>query len=235
MKATTILIADDSREIRDVVRIMLESEGYQVVEAASGEEALSLARSTGAPVDLYILDVMMPGLDGFETCRSLRQFTHAPVLFLTAKSQDSDKADGFSSGGDDYLVKPFSSTELVARVQAILRRYFVYQGKDAQRSDGEDLRLDNVEIRPRTNEVLRDGMPVYLTDIEYRILLVMAQNRKRIFTAQELYEIVWNEPYLYTSNNTVMVHIRNLRKKLEQDPQNPRLIKNIWGKGYRIE
>ncbi|MFQ9871533.1 MAG: response regulator transcription factor [Oscillospiraceae bacterium] len=235
MKATTILIADDSREIRDVVRIMLESEGYRVLEAASGEETLELAQNPNSLVALYILDVMMPGMDGFETCRSLRRFTHAPVLFLTAKSQDSDKADGFSSGGDDYLVKPFSSTELVARVQAILRRYFVYQGKDAEHSDQEDLFLDNVQIRARTNEVLRDGKPVYLTDIEYRILLLMARNRKRIFTAQELYESVWNEPYLYTSNNTVMVHIRNLRKKLEQDPQNPRLIKNIWGKGYRIE
>ena len=235
MKATTILIADDSREIRDVVRIMLESEGYRVLEAASGEETLELAQNPNSLVALYILDVMMPGMDGFETCRSLRRFTHAPVLFLTAKSQDSDKADGFSSGGDDYLVKPFSSTELVARVQAILRRYFVYQGKDAEHSDQEDLILDNVQIRARTNEVLRDGKPVYLTDIEYRILLLMARNRKRIFTAQELYESVWNEPYLYTSNNTVMVHIRNLRKKLEQDPQNPRLIKNIWGKGYRIE
>ena len=116
MKATTILIADDSREIRDVVRIMLESEGYRVLEAASGEETLELAQNPNSLVALYILDVMMPGMDGFETCRSLRRFTHAPVLFLTAKSQDSDKADGFSSGGDDYLVKPFSSTELVARV-----------------------------------------------------------------------------------------------------------------------
>lgn len=226
-----ILFADDDPEIREVVRILLESEGYEVLEAADGGAAIQMADDT---VDLIILDVMMPECSGFSACTRIRKKTAAPILFLTAKSQESDKMMGFSAGGDDYLSKPFSYTELTARVKAMLRRYCVYGGK--QEMEEEDvIALQNLYISTKFNEVRKNGEEIYLTDLEYRILLLLAKNRRKIFTAQNIYESVWEEPYFYTANNTVMVHIRNLRKKLEDEPQNPKYIVNVWGKGYRIE
>lgn len=224
-----ILLADDDPEIRGVVRILLESEGYQVVEASDGAQAVSAADGT---VDLIILDVMMPACDGYSACMEIRKKSTAPILFLTAKTQDSDKTMGFSAGGDDYLAKPFSFPELVSRVKALLRRCYVYCGGQP---DPHILQIQDLSIDTAFNEVKKNGGEIFLTDLEYRILLLMAKNRTKIFTIQNIYESVWEEPYFYTSNNTVMVHIRNLRKKLESDPQNPRYIKNVWGKGYRIE
>lgn len=226
-----ILFADDDPEIREVVNILLKKEGYEVIEACNGEEAVE---KTDKDIDLIILDVMMPGRSGVSACVEIRKITSAPILFLTAKSQDSDKALGFAAGGDDYLVKPFSGVELTARVGAMLRRYCVYRGKETNEAV-EVIRLPGLLIRTGINDVEKDGERVILTDIEYRILLLLAQNRKKTFTTQEIYEEVWKEPYFFTSNNTVMVHIRNLRKKLEEDPQNPKYVKNVWGKGYRIE
>lgn len=223
-----ILLADDDPEIRNVARILLESEGYRVVEASDGAQAVSAVDDT---VDLIILDVMMPARDGYSACMEIRKKSTVPILFLTAKTQDSDKTMGFSAGGDDYLAKPFSCSELVARVKALLRRCYVYSGEP----DPRVLRIQDLTIDTAFNEVKKDGGEIFLTDLEYRILLLMAKNRTKIFTIQNIYESVWEEPYFYTSNNTVMVHIRNLRKKLETDPQNPRYIKNVWGKGYRVE
>lgn len=223
-----ILLADDDPEIRNVARILLESEGYRVVEASDGAQAVSAVDDT---VDLIILDVMMPARDGYSACMEIRKKSTVPILFLTAKTQDSDKTMGFSAGGDDYLAKPFSCSELVARVKALLRRCYVYSGEP----DPRVLRIQDLTIDAAFNEVKKDGREISLTDLEYRILLLMAKNRTKIFTIQNIYESVWEEPYFYTSNNTVMVHIRNLRKKLETDPQNPRYIKNVWGKGYRVE
>ena len=230
-KKRKILFADDDPGIREVLRILLEGEGYDVVEAADGEEAISFLDSS---VDLVILDVMMPGLSGFCACTKIRKATHAPILFLTAKSQDSDKALGFSAGGDDYLSKPFSYVELTSRVKALLRRYYDYRGKNQQEKP-DSIRLGELEVDASANRVYKTEKEVMLTDLEYRILLLLMRNRGRIFTAQNIYESVWNEPYFYTSSNTVMVHIRNLRKKLEEDPQNPVYIKNVWGRGYRVE
>lgn len=223
-----ILLADDDPEIRNVARILLESEGYQVVEADDGAQAVSAVDDT---VDLIILDVMMPARDGYSACLEIRKKSTVPILFLTAKTQDSDKTMGFSAGGDDYLAKPFSCAELVSRVKALLRRCYVYCGEP----DPHILQIQDLSIDTTFNEVKKNGGEISLTDLEYRILLLMAKNRTKIFTIQNIYESVWEEPYFYTSNNTVMVHIRNLRKKLETDPQNPRYIKNVWGKGYRIE
>ncbi|WP_088186838.1 response regulator transcription factor [Desulfosporosinus sp. FKA] len=226
-----ILIADDNDEIREVVRVLLESEGYHVIEAVDGQDAVCKIDES---IDLIILDIMMPIKSGFKACVEIREKTSAPILFLTAKTQDSDKCMAFSAGSDDYLSKPFSYTELVSRVKALLRRYYVYKGKD--RVDIPDLiDINGLTINISINEVIMDEEAVTLTNIEYRILLLMAQHRKKIFSAQNIYESVWQEPYFYTCNNTVMVHIRNLRSKLEKDPQNPKYIKTVWGKGYRIE
>lgn len=226
-----ILIADDNEEIREIVRVLLESEGYNVIEAADGEDAVIKVDEN---VDLIILDIMMPIKSGFKACVEIREKTSAPILFLTAKTQDSDKCMGFSSGCDDYLLKPFSYTELVSRVKALLRRYYVYKGKDKVEPT-KFINIDELTINIISNEVLIDEKEVILTETEYKILLLMAQNKKKIFSAQNLYESVWKEPYFYSCNNTIMVHIRNLRRKLEKDPQNPKYIKTVWGKGYRIE
>lgn len=185
-------------------------------------------------VDLVILDVMMPEMNGYAVCAELRKRYTVPILFLTAKSQDSDKTLGFSAGGDDYLVKPFSYNELMNRVKAILRRYYVY-GAKASEPSSTIYCCGNIEIDTSRCLVMVDGREIILTDIEYRILLLLASHRQRIYSAQSIYELVWNEPYTYSSNNNVMVHIRNIRRKLGDDPQNSRTIRTVWGKGYRIE
>lgn len=228
---TKILVADDNGEIRELIRVLLESEGFEVVEASDGRQAVD---RTNEDVDLIILDVMMPVLSGFKACMEIREKTLAPILFLTAKTQDSDKTLGFSLGGDDYLSKPFSYTELISRVKALLRRYHVYQGKDS--GEGDDfICVRELKICKSANQVFMNGKEVTLTDIEYRLLLLMAKNRGRIFSTQNLYESVWNEPYLYTSNNTVMAHIKNIRKKLGDDPSNLKTITTVWGRGYRVD
>lgn len=226
-----ILFADDDAEIREVVRILLEGEGYHVDEAEDGERAVAMA--DGA-YDLIILDVMMPGRSGFSACAGIRKKSMAPILFLTASTQDSDKTMGFGAGGDDYLAKPFSYAELTARVKAMIRRYHVYKGKEEEK-EGEVIAFKDLVIQRTWNEVTRAGEEILLTDLEYRILLLLAANRGRIFTIESIYEQVWEEPFFYSANNTVMVHIRNLRKKLEEDPKNPKYVVNIWGKGYRVE
>ena len=226
-----IMIADDDPDIREVVRILLESEGFRIVEAVDGDDAIS---KIDPAIDLYILDVMMPGKSGYQVCRAIRAASTAPILFLTAKSQDGDKSMGFSSGGDDYLPKPFSYTELTARVKALLRRYYVYRGKESEEAK-EKIVIRDLVIDRQTCEVKLAGAEVQLTDIEYRMLLLMAENRRKVFSAQNLYESIWNEPYFYSCNNTIMVHIRNLRRKIEPDPDNPQYIKTVWGKGYRID
>ncbi|MDP4132530.1 MAG: response regulator transcription factor [Bacillota bacterium] len=231
MDGKKILIADDNDEIREFVRVLLESEGYEIIEATDGDEAV---QKTDDSVDLIILDVMMPIKSGFKACMEIRDKTKAPILFLTAKTQDSDKALGFSLGGDDYLSKPFSYTELISRVKALLRRYYVYQGKELEQDNGF-LKIGDMKISTIANQVFIGEKEISLTDIEYRILILMSKNRGKIFSVENLYESIWNEPYLYSSNNTVMVHIKNIRKKMEDDIQNPKIIKTVWGRGYRIE
>lgn len=231
MRPQKIMFADDDPEIRTVLRLLLSGEGYDVVEASNGAEVIASLNET---VDLVILDVMMPDMDGFTTCSEIRKVSTVPILFLTAKSQDSDKTLGFSLGGDDYLVKPFSYSELISRVKAMLRRYRVYDATELQ--EGGVIRCcRTLEIDPDQALVRQNGKEVNLTDTEYRILLLMATHRKKIFSIQNIYESIWSEPYFYSSNNTVMVHIRNIRRKLGDDPQNSHTIQTVWGKGYRIE
>ncbi len=225
-----IMVVDDEPDLRDVISLFLTGEGYEVVTAESGENALSLLDDR---IDLFILDIMMPGMSGYKLCAQIRERSMAPVLFLTAKTQDSDKSMGFSAGGDDYLSKPFSYNELLARVKALLRRYYIYNGRE--KDDSGYIAVMDLLINPEFNEVKRGDEEIVLTDKEYKILSLLACNRKKIFSIQNIYESIWGEPYFYTANNTVMVHIRNLRNKLEDNPQNPKYIKTVWGKGYRIE
>lgn len=229
-KPKKILIADDNAEIRDIVEILLTSEGFEVIKAEDGQKAVELADDS---IDLYILDVVMAAKSGFRTCLELREKTTAPILFLTAKTQDSDKTMGFSAGGDDYLSKPFSYAELISRVKSLLRRYYVYKGKTEQQEN--ELTCGDIRVDTDKQSVKIGEKEINLTDIEYKILALMLSHRKKVFSAQNLFESIWEEPYFYSANNTVMVHIRNLRKKLEKNPQNPQYIKTAWGKGYFID
>ena len=225
-----ILLVDDDAEIREVVRILLAGENFQVAQAGSGQEALDYLESH--EVDLVVLDVMMEGMSGYQTCLRLRERWNVPVLFLTAKSRESDLTLGYSSGGDDYLVKPFSYPELLARVKGLLRRYRVYRGKpEAVREEAEWCGL---RVRLDSNMAWRGEREIDLTDTEWRILRLLVQNHGKIFSMANLYESVWEEPYFASSGNTVMVHIRRLREKVEEDPCHPEYIKTIWGKGYRV-
>ncbi len=233
MNHQNILIIEDDAAIREGVRILLEQEGYLVTGAGNGKSGLNALRDD---IDLIILDVMMPGMSGIETCQEIRKISSVPVLFLTAKDQESDKLLGFSAGGDDYLVKPFSYAELVGRIKALLRRRTVY---DHVTRDDLSRKVDWIEhgqlkVNTEYNQVFRHETELDLTDIEYRLLLLFMQNPTTVFSVSELYERVWQEPFVYTTSNTVMVYIRRLRKKIEEDPQKPKLILTVWGKGYRF-
>lgn len=230
-----ILVVDDNPEIREIIRILLSGEGCIVSEAADGASALEALDKQ--PFDLILLDIMMPGMDGYETCGRIRKRSNAPILFLSARTTDSDKLLGFSSGGDDYLEKPFSYPELLGRAKALIRRYQVYQGKSnsGDKPDTGVISYHELQLDTARETVLRDGTPVELTDTEYAMLKLLITNRRQIFSAQRLYEAVWKEPYYYGASNTVMVHIRNLRRKIERDPQNPVLIKTTWGRGYHCD
>lgn len=235
MEASHILVADDNPEIREIIQILLTGEGFLVDEAKDGTAALSKLKEQS--FDLIILDIMMPGLNGYQTCLEIRKISNAPILFLSALTKDSDKTLGFSSGGDDYLAKPFSYNELISRCKALIRRYQIYKGKDAPAPSVPTgiLYYRDLEINEANEQVTSNGNLLELTDTEYAILLLLVKNRCQVFSAERLYEAIWNEPYYYGANNTLMVHIRNLRKKIEEDPKNPKIIKTVWGKGYRCD
>lgn len=233
MTEQKVLIIEDDEDIREGIRILLESEQYTVTEAENGKKGLQLLEED---TSLVILDIMMPGMTGLRTCEEIRKVSNVPVLFLTAKSQESDKLIGLMAGGDDYLTKPFSYAELLGRVKALIRRYRVYMGSRIEETDeNEYLEREGIRISRLINEVYIEGRETELSNIEYKILLLMMQHSGKTFSAQNLYESIWEEPYFYSCNSTVMVHIRKLRTKIEKDPKNPRYIKTLWGKGYRFE
>ncbi|WP_449453658.1 response regulator transcription factor [Streptococcus suis] len=232
MKDRILLIEDDS-SIREGVRILLESEGFSVKEAASGEEGIDCLTPD---TDLIILDVMMPGMSGLRTCEQIRKVSSVPILFLSAKVQESDKLIGLMVGGDSYLTKPFSYSELLGQVKALIRRYKIYQGLGGvQIEESPFIELGGVKIHKQFNEVFVNDKELDLSEIEYQILLLLMRYPRKIFTTQNIYETVWDEIYFYNCNSTVMVHIRKLRVKLEEDPKNPKWIKTVWGKGYKFE
>lgn len=224
-----ILVVDDEADIRRIILILLESRGYRVLEAPNGRLAVETIRKE-PDVDLILLDIMMPELSGIEASREIRSISSAPILFLTARTQEQDKLEAYSSGGDDYLAKPFSHGELLMKVDSLLRRYRVYKGKVTGKQLKSDVVLDEENRR-----ILRGGEALELTETEYSILQFLADHRGSVVSVAQIYEGVWHEKYMPASNNTVMVHIVNLRKKLEDDPANPRLIRTIWGKGYQID
>jgi DNA-binding response OmpR family regulator len=233
--AARILVADDDPQIREVVSVLLGADGYTVEPAESGELAVALVQAEDpAPFDLIILDVLMPGMSGFEACEEIRRTSMAPVLFLTAKSREVDKVRGLMAGGDDYLSKPFSFAELRARIRAMLRRYRKYGGASSAETVPPVINVGDIEIDERRRAVTRAGVPVDLTDVEYSVLAMLAERRGSVLTARQIYESVWDDLYLPQSGNTVSVHIRNLRKKLEDDPKNPRYVRTVWGRGYTV-
>ena len=219
-----ILIAEDDGDIRDLLRLYLESEGYRVLEAADGAAALALARENMP--DMAILDVMMPELNGYELTRALRKFSDIPILILSAKSQDNDKILGLNLGADDYIAKPFNPVEIVARVKAQLRR--------ATRENSTTLTVGELSLDTATFQLTKNGQPIALTPMEYKILALLMRSPGRIFTKIQLYEgAVGN--YFEGDDNTMMVHISKLREKIEDDPKDPRYIITVRGLGYKIE
>lgn len=228
-----ILVADDEKEIRKILKLLLEGRGHSVVEAANGELAVEAVMNNG-DIDLCIMDIMMPKLSGVDAVEKIRKFSAVPVLFLTAKSIDSDKEMAYRSGGDDYLVKPFGSAELLMKVEALTRRYNHYSGKSDASQETVKLGF-GVMINPETREVFKFGVPIDIRDKEMDVLLYLAANRGRAISSDELYESVWGEMPLPSSSNTVTVHILNVRRKLEDVPSSPKLIRTVWGKGYQID
>jgi len=232
MNHKKILIVDDDPDIVEFISILLAKEQYKVVGASTAKEALTHLGSMD--IQLAILDVMMPEIDGMELCRRIRENNHIPIIILSAKSRDLDKVIGLSTGADDYIVKPFSSIELIARVKAQLRRY-TYLNNRVQVAEDHRIHLQGLTIDHMAHSVDLYGKPVKLTRTEYDILLLLAQNRNKVFTMEEIFEKVWKEKY-FTGNNTVMmVHIARLREKIEDHLREAKIIKNIWGVGYKIE
>lgn len=233
MDTSKILIVDDNPEIREIIEILLKGEGFETFQAKDGVTALNVLKKQA--FDLIILDIMMPGINGYQTCLEIRKTNNAPILFLSARTKDSDKTLGFSSGGDDYLAKPFSYNELISRTKALIRRYQVYKGKTESKEPSKTLSYHGLTINEQTEEVAKNGCIIELTNTEYRILVLLIKHYGQVFSAEHLYESIWEEPYYYGANNTVMVHMRNLRRKIEENPNQPAIIKTVWGKGYRCD
>ncbi len=222
--SAAILIAEDDADIRGLLRLYLEGEGYRVLEAEDGAQALELAREE--PPDMAILDIMMPGMNGFELTRALRKFSDVPILILSAKSQDNDKILGLNLGADDYIAKPFNPVEIVARVKAQLRR--------AARTTGDVLQVRDLSLDTASFQLTKGGEAILLTPMEYKILALLMRSPGRIFTKIQLYEGAVG-PYFEGDDNTMMVHISKLRDKIEDDPKNPRYIITVRGLGYKLE
>ena len=229
---TNILVVDDEKTIADLVAIYLENEGYEVTLCYTGAEAAQAILTR--EFDLAVLDIMLPDIDGYELLRTVRANHTYPVIMLTARDSQKDKIEGLSLGADDYVVKPFRPLELVARVNAQLRRYMSY-GTRGQQGDSQLLEVNGLVINRDSRQVTVDGKPVRTTPLEYSILLYLVENQGKVVPVEELFRAVWNEEFMASSNNTVMVHIRHLREKIGDDAASPRFIKNIWGVGYTIE
>lgn len=225
-----ILVCDDERDIVSAIRIYLTGEGYDVLEAFSGAQALDIVHKK--QVDLVLMDIMMPEMDGLTAVAKLREISNVPVLFLSAKSEDTDKILGLNVGADDYITKPFNPVELCARVRSHLRRYMQLGG--APQEKDTVLRVGNISLDDTSKSVTLDGDPVSLTPLEYSILKLLMESPGKVFSSDEIYQAVWNDTP-YGANATVAVHIRHLREKLELDPANPRYLKVLWGHGYKME
>jgi DNA-binding response OmpR family regulator len=234
MKDKKILIVDDDPNIREVLSVLLSSESYAVEEAEDGGQAVEKVASAGH-YDLVILDIMMPNMGGVEACAKIRESSSVPILFLTAKDQDQDKVEAYTSGGDDFLVKPFSQTELLMKCKSLIRRHTEYDRPERSDVSPDEVMVDNLVVDTRTRSARKGDLRINLTDKEFDILRYFIDHKGEVVQNKDLYENVWGEKYLPSASNTIMVHVLNLRRKLEDDVNKPRIIKTVWGKGYRIE
>ncbi len=232
MSKGTILIVDDEKEIRKLIAIYLKNEGYEVLQAVDGEEGLEIVKKRD--VHLIVLDIMMPKIDGIHMCMKVREIAEMPIIMLSAKTQDMDKILGLTTGADDYVAKPFNPLELIARIKSQLRRYMKMSGtsvKDESVFEVGDIKINIVIV---TRQVIIANEEVKLTPREFEVLELLARNQGMVLNAAQIYERVWKEQ-AFQSDNTVMVHIRKIREKIEAIPRKPRYIKTVWGVGYKIE
>lgn len=230
MKRITILIADDEVEIADLVALHLEKEGYDYIKVSDGKEAIRVI--SDQKIDLAILDIMMPELNGYEVTRQIREKYQMPIIFLSAKSSDLDKISGLVMGADDYMTKPFNPMELVARVNAQLRR--AMQLNQASNENESILAVGGLTIYPDQRKVILYDEAIELTPKEFDILVFLAGHSQKVFSAESIFQNVWGEAYYEMGNNTVMVHIRTLRKKLGEDKNKNKFITTVWGVGYKF-
>lgn len=229
MATSTILMVDDEVEIIQLMNIYFKNEGYKLLQASNGLEALEILQSQ--QVDLIVLDVMMPKMDGLQACMKIRETNPIPIIMLSAKGQDIDKISGLSIGADDYVTKPFNPLELIARIKSQLRRMNLF---NSVRANANEIHIENIVINVASHTVTVDQQEIKLTPREFTLLHTLAVNRGKVLSMDHIYEEVWNEPFMESKNN-VMVQIRKLREKIEVNPREPRIIKTVWGVGYKIE
>lgn len=232
MADINILVVDDEKEIAELVELYLVSDGYKVYKAYSAEDGLEILKKT--PIDMALLDIMMPGMDGLEMCRKIREFNNIPIIILSAKSTDLDKIMGLSTGADDYVTKPFNPLELTARVKSQLRRYTQLNPNNQVEKEENEINIHGLEINKENHRVVVYGEEIKLTPIEFDILYLLASNPGKVFSVNEIFEKVWDEK-AYEANNTVMVHIRRLRGKMKEDSREKKIIDTVWGVGYKID
>jgi len=230
--AVNILLVDDEQAIADLIEVYLKNENYNVFKFYNGRDALHCVENLN--LDLAILDVMLPDIDGFSICQKIREKHKFPVIMLTAKDEEIDKINGLTLGADDYVTKPFQPLELVARVKAQLRRFTIYNSSEPSR-EGKVIAFAGLVLNKDTHECTLNERLLSLTPTEFSILWVLASNRGHVISSEELFQEVWGEKYFSNSNNTVMVHIRHLREKMNDDAEHPKYIKTVWGVGYKIE
>ncbi|EEK61408.1 response regulator transcription factor [Bacillus cereus] len=228
MQKEKILIVDDDIEIRKIVSIYLKNEGYEIIDASDAIEALETLRNT--TIDLIILDIMLPKMDGIEACLKIREQYQMPIIFLSAKDEDIDKIQGLMSGAEDYITKPFNPLELMARIKSQLRRYRVYQTEEVKQFIHE---IGHLKVDEKTRQVFIRNEEVRLTPKEFDILSLLVRNKGKVFSVEKIYEMVWEDSF-YKSDNTVMVHITKIREKIEENPRQPVYLKTVWGVGYRV-
>ena len=232
-KNGTILVVDDEPGIRQLLCILLRNKGFEVIEAANGRDAVAAAERY-PELDLILMDIMMPELSGLDACRRIRVYSKAPVLFLTARNTERDKEMAYENGGDDYLPKPFSQAELMMKVNSLIRRYRVYGGVETGDAPWGNA-ADALVVDVRARRVKKHDQEIKLTDKEMELFLFLMKHRGEIMDVKTLYEAVWQSKYMPSSDNNIMVYIQRLRKKLEDDPANPVLIRTIYGRGYQID
>jgi len=232
MHKEKILVVDDDKDIRRILKIYLINAGYDVILASNGKEVLELIDGS---IKLILLDIMMPEMDGIEVCIKIREKYNMPIIFLTAKSEVVDKVAGLAVGADDYITKPFQGIELIARVQANLRRYKQIECKTPTEGKKDSICIDDLNINLISYTVEKNGDEINLTKTEFSILKLLAQNRGRVFSIEHIYEKVWGQESILNAENTVSVHIKKLREKIEDDIKKPKYIKTVWGVGYKID